>query len=255
MTVNSPATWIALGRDSLTLKPEPFQRFASGRASLKQAVLLVVAVGLIIGAVEALVGIPGLFRSSVVTSDQIINEFERVFEQMTPFIDNADPEFRQFMDIYRGSIEQIAPTIEQITRLPTPLPGFLSRILTWLGAWLSTPFALLASWLGISIWIMLFARLLGGRGALLPYLGASSLSTIPHLLAAFGFIPCLGGLLSLIGSIWGLVIQMRAVEITHGLSRERAILAVLLPYILLILLLLIGILFFILFITIAAGGN
>lgn len=85
---------------------------------------------------------------------------------------------------------------------------------------------------------MLFARMLGGRGSLLSYLSASSLSTLPHLLGAFGFIPCLGPLLGLIASIWGLVMQTRAVELTHGLSRERALVAVLLPYFLLFLFLL-----------------
>lgn len=254
MTLSTRASWTQFGRDALTLKDEPFQQM-SAAASIKKAVLIVVVVGLLIGAVHALVGIPGLFRSSVVEATEITAQFDAIFEQVAPFMPTDDADFNEFWDIYRGSIENFAPTIEAITKLPTPLPGFFGRLFTWLGGWLSRPFSLLASWLGISIWIMLFARLLGGRGSLLSYLSASSLSVIPHLLAAFSFIPCLGGLLALIGSIWGLVIQVKAVETTHGLTQGRSILAVLLPYLLIVLLLGLGIALFVVLLILAAGSG
>lgn len=254
MTTSTRASWTQFARDAVTLKPEPFQKM-SAAASIKKAVLLVVVVGLIIGAVQALVGIPGLFRSMAVSADEITGQFDQVFDPILPFMPSDDADFNEFMDMYRRSIESFAPTIEAITSLPTPLPGFFGRLFTWLGGWLSQPFTLLASWLSISIWIMLFARLLGGRGGLLAYLSASSLSVIPHLLGAFAFIPCLGGTLALVGSIWGLVIQVKVVETTHGLTQGRSILAVLLPYLLIVLLIGLGITMFFLFIILAAGAG
>ncbi|NUQ36383.1 MAG: YIP1 family protein [Caldilineales bacterium] len=253
MTRSSLAEWVALARAALTLKAEPFHLFTAGRASLKRAVLLVIVVGLLIGAVQALAGLGALFRPTVITAEEITGGFNQFFEQMTPFLDSADPAMREFMNIYRGSIETFAPTLEEISKLPAPLPGFFGRLFTWLGGWLSTPFALLSKWLLLSIWIMLFARLLGGRGSLLAYLSASSLSTLPHLLGAFSFIPCVGFLLGLTASIWGLAMQARAVELTHDLSRGRAVAAVLLPYALLLLLLMCGLFSFILLLATAGS--
>lgn len=258
MTTWSFSSWTNLAKDALTLKPEPFQRLASPPASLRSAIAIVVVVGLLIGAVHALVGIPALVSPPRFDADSFVSELTNQVQQSwynSSLIrgEEPSPEVKEIQDTIISSIESFTPSVKKIAAVQTPLPAFLVRLLQWLGAWLSKPFALLASWLFISVWIMLFARLLGGQGNLLPYLSASALSTIPHLLHAFDFIPCLGTIIWLVAGVWGLIIQVKAVEITHGLSQGKSILAVVLPYLLAFLLA--GILFLFFILLIAFGVN
>jgi hypothetical protein len=253
MTTQTPTSWISLGKDALTLKPEPFRRLAAPPASLRTAVEIVI-VGLIIGAVHALVGIPSLVSYTPFNADEFIGQIEESLTMSQMFGGAQTPEEQEVIAVIIDSIRSFVPTIEKLEQVQAPLPGFLVRLLEWLGAWLSVPFALLGSWLFISVWIMLFARMLGGQGNLLPYLSASALSTIPHLLHAFDFIPCAGMVIWLVAGLWGLVIQVKAVETTHGLSQGKSILAVFLPYLLVFLLAGIGFTFFILFLALGINS-
>lgn len=230
------STWFATARDALMLKPEPYERLGHGKASIRQGVAIVAVVGLIIGVVAAVVALPGLFRSPAAAVDDFFNGITQALNQFRAFGGQTSPELQQFLDIYKRSMESFRPFVDQIMAIRAPLPPFFERFFAWVGVLITRPFALLAGWLSISIWIMLFARLLGGRGGLVHYLNASALSVIPHLLGVLAFIPCIGGLLALVGSIWGLAMQYKAVQVTHGLSQGRAIAAVLLPYILFVLL-------------------
>lgn len=227
--------WIAMARAALTLEEAPFHLYAEGVHAFRRAVWLVVVVGLLVGGINALVQLPDVARAPTFDIDAYLPQIDQAFSYGNIFGDEQPPEVQEFLQIYRGSMEAFAPQISKIMETPSPLPGFVARFFTWLGKWLSTPFGLLARWLGISIWIMLFARLLGGRGTLLSYLGASSLSVLPHLLRAFSFVPVVGGLLAVLASIWGLIIQVKAVQVTHHLNQNRAIAAVLLPFFLLFL--------------------
>lgn len=237
-SVPSPSpvsSWLRTASDAVTLKPEPYQRLAA-QPSLRSALLIILVVGLIIGASSALLGIPGLFRSPAEQIERGITSFEDALDQAMSFSGQSTPEAEAVIDLIKSSIETWRPFIQQLADVQAPLPSFFGRFFSWIGDWLSSPFSLLASWLLLSIWIMLFARLLGGRGSLVAYLSASSLSVIPSLLNLFGFIPCLGGVLALAAWVWALMIQYKAVQVSHGLSQGRSILAVLLPYILLVLL-------------------
>lgn len=236
MTTSSNASWFDLTRDALLLRPEPYRRLSSGPPSLRRAIMIVVVVGLIIGAVNALAGIPYLVQGPRFSSDEFVRQVEEQMQPWQTFGMLQSPEAEKFIDMYIGNIKAFAPYIEDILDVSSPLPGFVGRFLQWIGAWLSTPFALLAKWLFLSVWIMFFARLLGGRGNLLPYLSVSALSVLPHTLHAFDFIPCLNVLIWLVAGIWGLTIQVKAVQITHGLSQGRAILATISLYVLILLL-------------------
>ena len=72
MTTWSLSSSINLAKDALTLKPEPFQRLASPPASLRSAIAIVLVVGLMIGAVHALVGIPSLVSHTPFNADEFI---------------------------------------------------------------------------------------------------------------------------------------------------------------------------------------
>ncbi|RME48248.1 MAG: hypothetical protein D6791_03800 [Chloroflexi bacterium] len=234
MTTQALSSWITLAKDALLIRPRPFEEMAFGRATLRPAIAVVLAVGLIIGLIGALAGVGELVRPQPFSVDDFMTQFEESLRFSESFA--TDPQAEEFMVMYRDSARAFAQAIAKIMELPTPLPGFFGRLLKWVGAWLSAPLALLGKWFFVSIWIMLFARLLGGRGSLLGYLRASSLSALPHVLGAFAFLPAVGGLMALVGSVWGLVVNYRAVQVSHGLSSDRAVLAVLLPYLVLLLL-------------------
>ena len=224
--------WLRTAGDAVTLKPEPYQRLAA-KPSLRTALLIILVVGLIIGAAQALIDIPGLFRSPQAEVERGLAAFEQGLNQVLSMSGQLSTEAQEIIDRIKGGSEAWKPYVTELVAVPAPLPSVFGRFFTWIGAWLSSPFSLMASWLAISIWIMLFARLLGGRGGVVSYLAASSLSVIPHLLSIFSFVPCLGGFLALVGGIWGLMVQYKAVQVSHGLSQGRSILAVLLPYIIL----------------------
>jgi len=248
--------WLELTWAAMTLKPAPFQYFASDPVPLRQAVALILAVGLLVGGIQAVVQLPTLLQPTSFDADVFLQELDKnmPFNQM--FGGAQSPEMQQLYDMYRSGVEAFAPQISRLLAVPAPLPAWVGRLLSWLAMWLSTPFALFARWLGLSLWIMLAARVLGGKGTLLSYLGASSLSVLPHLLRTLSFIPLVGGLLVFLAGIWGLIIQVRAVEITHQMPQNRAVLAVLSPFILgLVILMLLGVLALIILILATAGGS
>lgn len=150
--------------------------------------------------------------------------------------------------------------------LPTVLPQPLGAIFRAFGGWLARPFAdsgfplataVLGTWLGYGVWVMLFAKLLGGSGTLHGFFGATALFALPHLLGVFARVPVLGAILGILAFVWGVAIYVKATAVSHGLSVERALLATVAP--LLSLILLIALLLplvtgaIVLFIGVAAG--
>lgn len=131
-----------------------------------------------------------------------------------------------------------AQAATEIAALPTPLPRPIGSFLQALGGWVSRPLAdgglplaaaALGTWLGYGVWVLLFARLLGGRGTLHGFFGATALFAVPHVLDIFARVPVLGGVLGVVATIWGVVIYIKAVAVSQELAAERAVLAVLLP--------------------------
>ena len=107
--------------------------------------------------------------------------------------------------------------------MPKPINTFFEQV----GKWVSQPFTAggfplaavaLATWLGYGIWVMLFAKLLGGRGTLAGFFGVTALYAVPHLLSFFAFIPILGGILGLIAYFWGLAIYIKGTASSHQMT-------------------------------------
>ena len=80
----------------------------------------------------------------------------------------------------------------QISEVEAVLPQPMGIIFEQLGVWASRPFggsagvplavATLGAWLGYGIWVMLIAKLFGGRGTLPGFFGTTALFAIPQLL-------------------------------------------------------------------------
>jgi hypothetical protein len=123
--------------------------------------------------------------------------------------------------------------------MPQPLPGWLAAGLSSFGAWLSWPLNWLALWIIYGVLVMIANKALGATMTLQRFYAATGYASIPLVLTGLNPIPCLGPLLGLVGIIWSVVIYARANEDITGLPRPRAIVAVLLPAVLLGLLALI----------------
>ena len=144
----------------------------------------------------------------------------------------------------------------KITALPARLPKGVSLFFETLGNWVQRPLAMLGGFLGYGIWVMLAAKLLGGKGRLQEFLGTAALSAVPYLLLILERLPCLGSILGIVAWIWGTIIWVVATAVTHGwavpLTTEegvveryevnwgKAILAVILPALAVAVLVIIG---------------
>jgi hypothetical protein len=108
-----------------------------------------------------------------------------------------------------------------IAALPTRLPSPLITFLEALGGWLSRPLTMLGGFLGYGIWVILAAKLLGGKGRLQEFLGVAALSSAPYLLLVLERVPCVGPLLRIVAWIWGTIIWIVATAVTHGWALPR----------------------------------
>ena len=103
---------------------------------------------------------------------------------------------------------------------------------------------------------MLAAKLMGGRGGLAGFFGATALFAVPHVLDLFRWVPYVGSALGFVAFIWGAVVYVKATAVSHRFSAGQALLAVLLPLLAAIvvgMLLLIGLI--VVIVVSAAGGR
>jgi hypothetical protein len=246
------ATWMRMLWNGLLFRDEAFTGLRDRRDAFLQGFLVVVVIALIIG-FPALVGdlARGLRPNAIEAElDQVMSEFDQIMQQMQPFLGNMPS---GAMDLVVAQIKENMRfgfnIAQQIESLPTFLPKPINTFFEAVGEWVSQPFTVsgfplaavaLGTWLGYGIWVMLFAKILGGRGTLAGFFGVTALYAVPHLLSFFAFVPVLGGVLGLIAYVWGLAIYIKGTASSHQMSLERALLAVVLPLLLVLLLVFIG---------------
>jgi hypothetical protein len=244
--------WMRTLWNGLLFRDEAFTGLRDRRDAFLQGFLIIVVIALVIS-LPTLVGdlAKGLRPNAIETElDQAMSEMDQVIQQMQPFLGNMPS---GAMDAIMAQVKEnmrfgfnIAQQIEGLPRiLPKPINTFFEQV----GKWVSQPFTAggfplaavaLATWLGYGIWVMLFAKLLGGRGTLAGFFGVTALYAVPHLLSFFAFIPILGGILGLVAYFWGLAIYIKGTASSHQMSLERSLLAVFLPVLLILLLVVIG---------------
>lgn len=256
---------ITLCRGVLTFDHATYVRHIESRDALKRGLLLLVIVALLTGLFTFLGDLISSFRSREADLAAVQSQIEQQM-QINPAM--RDPEFQKYL---MGSLRESMAIAEEIMRMPLNipfLPHWLGRILQAFGEWISTPFAWLGAWAWYALWVMLFAKLLGGRATLERMLAATLLFVIPHALYVLGdligllsAIPtigacfgCVSGLIGLVAWGWGVAIYIKATATVNELSIEKAALATVLPAVIIALLaLVIGITFAIL-IAIAGAG-
>jgi hypothetical protein len=228
---------LQLARDALLFKHETYVQHVARADALKRGLTLLVVVTLLAGVISLVVNVVNGMRPTDVEAD--IQEFE---QGMQSFFDNVEPFLDLPPDFKKGfgqGLKAVRPGIEigaRIAELPTPLPRPVGVLLSNLGAFLSLPFSRLAGWVGYGIWVMLAAKLMGGQATVAQTLGATALYAVPHVLDILGPVPCLGGLLGVVATVWGIAIYVKALAVANEFTIGRAIVATLLPALVIVVL-------------------
>jgi hypothetical protein len=247
-------------RGVLTFNTDFFRRFHARHDVFLRGVVVV--------ALVALIAALPLFVINLVnglsTRGGQANEFtqqQQALQRMMPFMQGVPPEVLAFM---KQGFEVGSEIAARIEALPTPIPRPIGRGLEALGTWLSKPFAGarfplavagFGTWLGYGVLVMLFARLLGGRGDMAGFFGTTSLYAVPHLLNVLSPVPYLGSLIGFVAFAWGAAIYVKATAVSHDITLERAVLAALLPLLVALTILIVLGIGLIVFIAIAAAGR
>jgi hypothetical protein len=234
-------SWIRGLWDAVVFRTEAYQRLSDRRDAFMQGFLVIVVVALLAGLPGFVTQfVKGLRPAGAEISDARAG-FREAMQRMAPYLVG--------MGVPSGMQDQVLQQIEQnmesgfniaaeIQNLPTVLPKPIGRTLEAMGAWLSVPFssasfplgtAVLATWLGYGIWVMLAAKLMGGRGTLAGFFGATALFAVPHVLDFFRWVPYVGSWLGVIAFLWGVAIYMKATAVSHKFQGVLGVVAVLLP--------------------------
>lgn len=217
---------LRFARDVLLFKDEAYARHATRPDVLKRGLAVLVLVSLFAGSLSLVVNVingvqPVDIEAQRREMEQSIQEFIQTWQQFSELPSGVDQQIEDF----QAGVE----IGFRIAELPTPLPKPLGRVLTSVGNFLSLPFARMARWMGYSVFVLLVAKLLGGRATVSQMLGTTALYAIPHALRFLSLIPCLGGLLGLVATVWGIAIYVKAVAVANELSLGRAVVAVIAP--------------------------
>jgi hypothetical protein len=244
---------LQLAWDALLFRDAGYAQHVARADVLKRGLALLVVVSLAAGLLSLLTGLvrdlrPMSAEARREEAEQALEQFSQSMRQMGQFTDIPPGFERQLTDSIRSGM---ALGLE-IEALPTRLPKPIARLFANLGSFLSLPFGRLASWAGYTIWVMLIAKLLGGRATVSQTLGATALYAVPHILGILDVVRCLGGLLGLVAAVWGIAIYVKALAVANEFSIGRAIVATVVPALVGAALALMGLLF--LLIMALAGG-
>lgn len=238
--------WLRDLWDAARLRTNVFSGLAARSDAFLHGFLVIVAVALVAGLPAFVLDLAhGGGATEVADAAAARADVRQALETAAPVLERLGMGTEARAQIVQGF--DLGLTIgTEVTALPTRLPKPFGAIFRAVGGWLSRPFAdrggfplavaALGTWLGYGIWVMLFAKLLGGRGALHGFFGSTALFAVPHLLGVFGRVPVLGAVLGVVAFVWGVVIYVKATAVSHALSFERALLAVALPLMILLLL-------------------
>lgn len=219
-----PRSYPALIGKALVLEAEPFETMADDDEPWAEGLVLILAIGLLVG-VARLVGgllLMGSLPPAASIFETILNGWQALASQLSATTEFAARE---------AEIRQLWATYSWLLSFDSLWPRLLGLVFT--------PLGLVIQWLVAGGLIFLAARAYGGRGSLNQTLGATALLAAPQVLLVFLLIPFVqvSGLLL---AMWSLLILYRAVEVVHELPWQRAAVVAATPYALLILLALIG---------------
>ncbi len=225
---------LILMRDAALLREPAMEAFRDRKDAMKRGVAILLACFLIAGSLAGLINLVNNVRPfDAEQADQIRQQFSQSFDQME-FYGTMDPNAQVFLDQFSQDFETGLRMGVEIASVPAPLPKGVAGFFTALGGWVTTAFGRLMAFLAYGIWVLLFAKLLGGNGGVDRFFGLTALFAVPNLLGIFAPIPCVGPMIAFVGWIWGVVVYIKAVQVSQRFTTGRAIAAALLPAVILI---------------------
>lgn len=206
---------VRLVAGGLFLRTGAYEELREARNPFVEGLFIIVLIGLVIG----LAGVVGttLEWASTPSAQDI---------QQTVFDGLID------MPWYRELASQLGadftdPFEAQWNRASRAIGQFSVRPLWSLAGIITTPLALILSWLVYGLLAHLFARLLGGEATMNQTLGTTGLAMTPHLLRVVGLLP-FASVGAVVGT-WVLIARYVALKQAHGLAWGRAFWATVLP--------------------------
>lgn len=228
---------LSMVRGVILLDTGTYERLRDRKDAMKRGVLILLVCFLIAGSSAFVISLVDNIKPfTLEQADQVKQQVQDNFEQMRQFMPQGDEFTQMFMDEFMDNFESGLGIGAAIDSIKTPLPRGIAGFFTALGGWVTQAFAHLGAWLAYGIWVLLFAKLLGGNGGVDRFFGVTALYAIPNILAIFGPIQCLGTLIGLVGWIWGIAVYVKGVQVTQRLSAGKAIVAAILPALILVLL-------------------
>ncbi len=252
---------VATARGVLAFNTDCYRHFHSRHDVFLRGVVLIALVALIASLPLFVIDLVNDASNRGARVSGFTQQYQQAVQSMLPFMQNLPPE--ALAQVNRG-FEVGSEIAARIEAVPTPIPRPIGRALEALGNWLSKPFAGdafplavagLGTWLGYGIFVMLFARLLGGRSDMAGFFGATSLYALPHLLNVFGPVPYLGPLLGVVAFVWGVAVYVKATAVSQELTLGRAAWAAFLPLLLALAILMLLAIALIVFIALATVGR
>jgi len=217
-------------RDIALLRTPAYEQWRDRPDAMKRGVLVLLVCFLVAGSLASAIGfVNNVQPVSLEDADQFRNEFQRNMEQWQQFMPPQDAFMQEFMDQFLDNFESGFRIGVAIDGLDTPLPRGLARWFEALGSWLSSALGHMGAWLAYAIWVLLFAKLMGGNGGVDRFLGLTALFAVPNLLSIFSPIPCVGPFIAFIGWLWGVAVYIKAVQVSQRLDTGKALLAAILP--------------------------
>lgn len=246
---------IALLRGAFLLDQSTFERLRDSKNAMRTGVILLLVVFLVAGSLQFVVDLVDNLRPFTATEAADVRQ--EIIDSMDTWLQfMPQDEFgQQFMDQFLQNLSAGLNMAVDIDSIATPLPRGISRFFETLGGWLSQPLGRLAAFLAYGIWVLLFAKLLGGNGGVDRFFGVTALYSVPNLLGFFGPIPFIGPLLGFVGMLWGWAVYVKAVQVTQRFDVGKAILAAILPALIVIVLVLLGMMLLTITIIVAAGSS
>ncbi|MBN1890863.1 MAG: YIP1 family protein [Thermoflexales bacterium] len=200
------------------LREETYAQMRDDAKRVQRAIVLILVVGVIVGAVSAWNQIVdwGFSPSMDRMQEIVLKHLVRMpwYAEMS-----TEP---QAVDGFKQGYNMGW----QIAKAVAPSPTALANLIT-------TPLSLLIGWLVYGVLVHLSARLLGGQADLGQTLGCTALSVAPQLLNLIMLIPyaTAAGI-----GVWALACNFVAVKTAHRLTTERTLIAIFLPWAVAILL-------------------
>ena len=209
---------------SVILDDGAFQDWSERPNTFLRGIVLIILVTLV---AELIVfGVNLVNQVQPVDLTVIPEEMNRWYETQSQWTPEMGPEFKKF---WEGMMDVMFPMFRELSEIEAPLPQGVIGFLNAVGGWLARSVAAIGGWLFYGALVLIAVRLLGGRAKLPVFLGTVAVYIVPGLLAIFQPIPCLGFVLALVGTVWSIIVYMKATSVVTGLDAGRSIVAVVAP--------------------------